>query len=253
MIGTSTLGRELPVLLSIVTVTFRNDDGLRRTLESLACLGDIAHQVIVMDGASRPTTRALVACLLPGATIVQEPDDGPYDAMNKGALLATGQWVWFLNAGDTVAPGVTQRQIKGLIGRKDVAVVVGRALRPSGTAWPSDFSATMTGYQPPCHQAVLTSRYLLARPAFDSRLKVAADYDAFLRSCLSSHVHFSPEAICTYEGGGMSSRRRLRLEAELFVIRRRLGLQSLRSIPRDLLRILWRPLRSLKASGRDAP
>jgi glycosyltransferase involved in cell wall biosynthesis len=240
------------VQLSIVTVTFRNDDGLRRTLESLVNLGHTTREVIVVDGASLPTTKSLVTSLVPDATVVQEPDDGPYDAMNKGALLAKGQWVWFLNAGDTVAPDVTPDMLQRLIAAAGSAVVVARALRPSGAPWPSDRSATMSGYQSPCHQAILTPRHLLHRPAFDRHLKLAADYDAFLRCARGSQVHFSDEAICTYEGGGMSSRRRLRLEVELFFLRIRYDLEGLRRIPGDLLRIPWRALRSWRAARRAA-
>ena len=236
------------VQLSIVTVTFRDDDGLRRTLESLAFLGDISREVIVVDGASEPATKALVESLAPDATIVQEPDDGPYDAMNKGALLAKGQWIWFLNSGDTVALGVTAELLQELFDSAGDAVIVAKALQPSGAQWPADSSVTMAGYLSPCHQAILTPRLLLPRPAFDCRLRLAADYDAFLRCARNSNVHFSDDAICTYEGGGMSSQRVLRLQTELFLIRLRHGLERPWRIPGDLLRIPWRGLRGWQAA-----
>lgn len=240
------------VLISVVTVTFKDDAGLRRTLESLSHLGDIQSEVIVVDGASLPSTKGLVRSIAPGATIVQEPDHGPYDAMNKGALLAKGHWIWFLNAGDTVAASATPEMIERLVSSAEDVVVVARALTPSGDLWPSDAKATLAGYLAPCHQAMLTPRSLLPRPVFDRRFQIAADYDTFLATSARSGVHFSDDAICTYEGGGISSRRRLRLESELLLIRLRHGLEPLRRLPGDLLRVPWRAFRSWQHYRRDA-
>lgn len=240
------------VLISIVTVTFNDDEGLSRTFESLVRLGGLPYEVIVVDGASLASTQRLVTSLVPAATLIQEPDHGPYDAMNKGALRARGKWLWFLNAGDSIAPHVTPEMIEGLVAAARNSLVVARSLNTSGAPWPSDGSASLAGYLSPCHQAMLTPRHLLSVPLFDSRLQIAADYDAFLTMSARGSVYFADAAICVYEGGGVSSRRRLRLEAELLWIRLRHGLQLSRRLPGDLLRIPWRALRGWHVSRREA-
>lgn len=238
-------------LLSVITVTFRNDEGLRRTLDSIALLKSIPTEVIVVDGASLATTRQLVHSIVPGARLIQEPDEGPYDAMNKAAMIATGYWVWFLNAGDTVANDVAQPAIERLMTETQGAVIVGKALRPEGGHWPSDPVAVRSGFQSPCHQAILTPRTLLRSPAFDCRLKIAADYDAFMAASRDADVLFTNESICMYEGGGISSKRRLRLEYELLAIRLRYGREEPLRLLTDLLRVPWRAMRgvALRSTG----
>ena len=90
--------------VSVVSVTFDNNSGLRATLSSLAALRHSPLEVIVVDGASSEATRDMLAEFsksLP-LIIISEPDDGIYHAMNKGRRIATGDFVHYLNAGDTV-------------------------------------------------------------------------------------------------------------------------------------------------------
>lgn len=90
--------------VSVVTVTFNNAGGLRETLNSLACLQSQPLEVAVIDGASIDDTAAVVREF--GASLslsfLSEPDQGIYDAMNKGHSLCRGDFIHYLNAGDTV-------------------------------------------------------------------------------------------------------------------------------------------------------
>ena len=97
--------------LSIVTINRNNASGLARTLESTlgAQPGFGDWEQIVVDGAS---TDGSMAALEPyrgdqhlGWT-VSEPDEGIFNAMNKGAAHARGDYLLFLNAGDALLPGV---------------------------------------------------------------------------------------------------------------------------------------------------
>lgn len=89
-------------LLSVITVTFDDHSGLRRTLESLAVISSQAGsdlEVLIVDGGSGAGMAALRRDF-PWADIRSEPDDGIYDAMNKGLQRSSGRSVWFLNGGD---------------------------------------------------------------------------------------------------------------------------------------------------------
>jgi len=95
--------------LSVITVTYNAAGGLRRTLESAAALPAEQRsrmEWILVDGAS--TDETILVAQESGSfdTIVSEPDAGIYDAMNRGAELARGQWLQFLNAGDTLSQPV---------------------------------------------------------------------------------------------------------------------------------------------------
>ena len=94
--------------VTVVTITWNNAFGLRRTLESLATqdFDDVQH--VVIDGGSTDGSVEWLADhrVFADTVVVSEPDRGIYDAMNKGAALAKGTLITFLNAGDAYArPG----------------------------------------------------------------------------------------------------------------------------------------------------
>jgi putative colanic acid biosynthesis glycosyltransferase len=93
------------MLLSVITVTYNDSIGLKRTYESLKSDLSSVEWVIVDGGSTDGTSGFLKEALDASAcnlTIVSESDRGIYDAMNKGIRLANGQFVLFLNAGDTL-------------------------------------------------------------------------------------------------------------------------------------------------------
>lgn len=97
--------------LSVVTVTYNAQDTILPTLQSV-CEQTYPHiEYIIMDGKSTDHTLDIID--QSGVNVhhlVSEPDKGLYDAMNKGAELATGTYLCFLNAGDTFAQKDTVMQ-----------------------------------------------------------------------------------------------------------------------------------------------
>ena len=88
--------------LSIVTVVFNDLNGLKETYTSLKSQTFTNFEWIVIDGGSTDGTKEFIKNknqLI--SNFISEPDNGIFDAMNKGIKLATGTWITFLNAGDT--------------------------------------------------------------------------------------------------------------------------------------------------------
>ena len=87
--------------VSIITVVRNDVAGLLRTLASVTAQSYINRQMIVIDGGS---TDGTLETLRQNASVidilVSEPDEGIYHAMNKGVVLADGEWLLFMNAGD---------------------------------------------------------------------------------------------------------------------------------------------------------
>lgn len=103
--------------VSIVTITFNAARTLQRTLDSVACqtYADIEH--LIIDGASKDDTLAIALQYQEQSrhevVIQSEPDRGLYDAMNKGLQKATGDYLVFLNAGDTLyAPDTIETVVR---------------------------------------------------------------------------------------------------------------------------------------------
>ncbi len=91
--------------ISVVTITFNAARSLPRTLDSVRQQTGVELEHLIIDGQSADDTLLLAeryreACPY-DVVILSEPDKGLYDAMNKGLRLATGNYLVFLNAGDT--------------------------------------------------------------------------------------------------------------------------------------------------------
>ena len=204
--------------ISIITVAYNSRATIADTLRSVAAQShpDIEH--IVVDGASTDDTLAVVRSHgAHVAQVVSEPDRGIYDAMNKGLALASGDFVGFLNADDMLASTDVVASIAAAA-VADTGAVCGdleyvRKDRPEQVVryWrcgPFAASRLRFGWMPP-HPTLYVRRSLLAvLGPFDTRLRIAADYDFMLR-CLSRpgmQVAYVPKVLVKMRTGGASNR-----------------------------------------------
>ncbi|UTW07495.1 glycosyltransferase family 2 protein [Pseudomonas benzenivorans] len=90
--------------ISIITVCYNSEATVRDTIESVLSQSYSNIEYVVVDGASKDGTMAIVNEYKDRiAQIVSEPDKGIYDAMNKGVGLASGDFVGILNSDDIFA------------------------------------------------------------------------------------------------------------------------------------------------------
>lgn len=134
--------------LSIITISYNNAEGLRKTLASVASQTYRNIEHIIVDGASTDGSVDVIreyeshnSSSLQPLTIIwsSEPDKGIYNAINKGILQATGDYIQILNSGDLLAaPDVTARMIEALEsanslnGKIRVPILYGNMLRDYG-------------------------------------------------------------------------------------------------------------------------
>ena len=85
-------------MISVITVTYNNYDGLQRTLHSLKNVDGI--ESVVVNGGDCNKTKKLLKNF--DGISISEPDNGISDAFNKGVTHATGENVMFLNSGDVL-------------------------------------------------------------------------------------------------------------------------------------------------------
>ncbi len=90
-------------LISIITITYNAEQTLERTIKSIINQDYQSIQYIIIDGASTDGTCQLIGQYRQYISFyISEPDGGLYHAMNKGLERATGDYVWFINAGDEI-------------------------------------------------------------------------------------------------------------------------------------------------------
>lgn len=198
--------------ISIVTVCYNCADQIARTVNSVAAQDYADIEYIVVDGGSTDGTLDFLQTVKDRISIlISEPDDGLYDAMNKAVSAGSGEYIYFLNAGDAfvdsmvvsdlhriIANSAAQPQL--LSGRIEFSLD-GRGLgmyRPEGTGW--------EGPGLP-HQATLVHRSLQQKYPFDSKLKYVGDYEFWRRvkEDAAFSIVFTERVIALFDLGGVST------------------------------------------------
>ncbi len=205
--------------ISIVTAVFNGERTIGSTLASIAEQDhpDIEH--IVVDGASRDATLAQIcAGDRRGARIVSEPDDGPYDAFNKGLRLATGEVIGFLNCGDTYLSPATVSRIAAAFPGPEVQAVFGDVLivdqhapaRVVRRYRSHRFTAGSLSYGlMPAHPTLFMRREVYrAVGEYDPSFRIAGDFELCVRAfaCRNTPYRYLPEPLVRMPTGGLSNR-----------------------------------------------
>lgn len=112
--------------ISVIIPTFNSAKTIKTTLESIINQNWFGLQIIIQDGGSTDDTKAVVEKYpIAMSGWKSEPDDGIYDAMNKGIRRATGEIIAILNSDDTWLPGTLERVASIFSRNPDVGIVSG--------------------------------------------------------------------------------------------------------------------------------
>lgn len=187
-------------LFSIITVTYNATSSLPPTLKSVKEQSCQLYEYIIIDGASVDDSVQLAENSgIQGIRIYSEPDNGLYDAMNKGLGVAQGDYVIFLNAGDAFHSSETLQQIADAIMDNDYPGIVygqtqivdhtrsrigDRHLIAPAVLTLDSFKDGMVV----CHQAFVVLRKLVDN--FDTRYKYSSDFEWCIRCLQRSHRNF---------------------------------------------------------------
>lgn len=224
------------MLISVITITYNAESTLGPTLRSVQAQAFADFEYLVIDGASTDATVEL-ARSCPVAQVFSEPDRGLYDAMNKGLRRAKGDYVLFLNAGDSFPAADTLRRYADAIasapcrpgmvyGQTAIVDSGGRHLgerhfRAPEKLGPRSFAEGMTV----CHQAMLVLRELA--PEYDLRYRFSADYDWACKILKRSplNVYIPEPYVANYLSEGITTaNRRASLRERFGIMRRHFGL-----------------------------
>lgn len=176
--------------LSIITVCYNAELTIERCIRSVISQGYNNIQYIVIDGASTDGTLSLISKYKTQIDIiVSEPDEGIYDAMNKGIAMAAGDVIGMLNADDVFANDDVLSDIAGAFASKEVDLLYGdlNYLKHNGNVFRKWVSGEYTpglfnrGWMPP-HPTFYCKRLLFAKFGnYNSEFGTAADYELMLR------------------------------------------------------------------------
>lgn len=201
---------------SIIVVCLNAGERLHDTVESILQQTYDDFEIIVKDGGSADgsTERLKTEFQDDRIHIYNKKDNGIYDAMNQAVELAKGEYLLFLNAGDSFYDQSVLDQIMAEIMRlkkenKKADVIYGnmyhKALDTMIYAAPeiNDFTCYRNV---PCHQTCFYHRSMFATRGYKPEYNVRADYEHFLWCYYEKKagIWYVPVMVASYEGGGYS-------------------------------------------------
>ena len=196
---------------SIITINFNNKDGLEKTIKSVLEQTFNDYQYIIIDGGSTDGSADVIKKYTNDIDYwISEPDNGIYDAMNKGIDNATGDYCIFMNSGDQFYNDNVLYYFKSINHHEDIIY---------GDVYNSETNKIM--FSPPHkeislyylysstipHQGAFIKTSLQKKHFYDDSLRIVADWKFFYESiiidnCSIIHVNspvckFCPDGIST--------------------------------------------------------
>jgi glycosyltransferase involved in cell wall biosynthesis len=220
---------QLAPKISVITITFNAEEMLKRTAETVLeqTYGNIEY--LIVDGGSDDQTLTIINNLEKDFSAkhipffwISEPDKGIYDAMNKGMKMASGDYFWFMNAGDIIASQDCLENIfknipeengvktilpdfiygETMIVRESGQIMGSRRLKaPDKLDWKSFRMGMLV-----CHQSMLVKREIASD--FNLTYKYSGDFDWSI-GCLrkADYIYNSRQIISHFLDGGVSKKK----------------------------------------------
>lgn len=212
--------------ITVITAVYNGSSNIRDCLNSVKSQS-VPVEHIIIDGASTDNTLEVVRAHNPSACIISEPDNGIYDAMNKGIRLASGEIVGILNADDFYASPYVLAKVAKVFEDPNIDACYGdllyvaeilsnlsiqqqsmsfRTIRywKSGPFNPDKF---YWGWMPPHPTFFVRRRVYDQYGLFNINIGTAADYEIMLRFLLKHKVAtvYIPEILVKMRIGGASN------------------------------------------------
>jgi glycosyltransferase involved in cell wall biosynthesis len=203
-------------LLSVIIPTYNSQHKISRCLQSLCQQTFKDFEICIIDGLSSDKTIDLIqefADSFPNIRIVREPDQGAYDAMNKGIELAEGNWLYFLGSDDELADqdvfaDVFQADFSryGMI-YGDVHVWGDTSWAESGRIYDGKFNLLKLFKRNICHQAIFYKKDLFLRYGkYKIHYHICADWEINLRFFPKTSSKYINRVISNFYSGGLSTK-----------------------------------------------
>lgn len=199
--------------ISVISVVLEDHQGLRSTLDSVLSQDYKDLEIIVIDGGSTSNEMKNIFKIYDDKIVlVSEKDNGIYDAMNKGLSHASGDWVIFLNAGDTFFDNETlslvDKHLQNLqctyFGRAEITDQTGHSwLYPSKEIHGVNLDKWIKKSLPN-HQAMFFPATFYTKNKFDLTFGISADSNYKIQA-LCGPSYFLDMPVCRFYLGGLSS------------------------------------------------
>lgn len=198
---------------SIIIVCLNAGERLSATVDSVLGQSYENYEIVLKDGGSTDGSVEKITETVHDErlNICQKKDRGIYDAMNQAIELACGDYLIFMNAGDSFYDKEVLDKIAHVILNKTdkPGIIYGNLYHKglSTVIYAPPAINDFTCYRNvPCHQTCFYSREMFAERAYNPAYNVRADYEHFLWCFYEkkADICYAPVTVAAYEGGGYS-------------------------------------------------
>jgi len=206
------MGQSSP-FISVITVVFNAAASLEKTIQSVIGQRQADFEYVIIDGGSTDGTLQVIRRFESSLALwLSEPDEGIYDAMNKGIRASRGGWLIFLNAGDTFIDNQSLQRLTHIAQNGEFDLIYGDAMMVhiDGTEARMDMQDTLPFLlrNMICHQSILYRRECFEQKGyFDTSYRIAADFEHLLRLKWSGAKITKLDAVISrYQLDGLSAK-----------------------------------------------
>lgn len=236
------------ISISIITATYNAEICLENLIKSIIIQKTNEIEFIIIDGGSKDNTLNIIKKYENTIdTWISEPDNGIYDAWNKGLKVAKGDWIMFLGADDILLPDAIETYITDIrnIQRDELIIsskvrmvsLTEQEIRIVGEKW--NWYKHQKGKYSLAHPGMLHKKALFSQFGFyDTNFKICADSEFLLRVDKNIKGRFVDFITVNMQVGGMSDSYKALYES--FLIRKKN-----KSLPYyiNLIRLYYRCIR----------
>jgi len=205
--------------VTVITVLRNGKNTIENTILSVINQTYSNIEYIIIDGASTDGTLDIIKKYEEKFDYwISEPDKGIYYAMNKGVDLATGEWVIFINSGDSFYSRFVLDEFIKHCSTVNAPVFYGDAnfILKNKQKIIKPGLLSKKNHMTFCHQASFVKTNLLKELHFDTTYEICADRDFFWRALIRGYsFQYIPVVVCNYEGeNGISAMNRAKTRKE---------------------------------------
>jgi len=204
--------------VTIVSVTFNAQNLIEDTILSVINQDYSNLEYIIIDGASKDNTTQIIEKYKSQIDyFISEKDNGIYDAMNKGIEKASGDWINFMNAGDSfVDNNIISRVMEEKIQDYDLIYGATYEVHPkSKNLIPAPIKEDMLSYPAMCHQSLFVRTEVQKKYPYDTTYKICADYEFEIKcEVLGYRIKRVEYPISNFLTGGLNSKELYRTRIE---------------------------------------
>lgn len=168
-------------LISIITVCYNSISSIEKTILSVIKQNYNNIEYVVVDGGSSDGTLDIIQKYKDNITyFISEPDNGIYDAMNKGIKVSSGDYVIFMNSGDQFNNSNVLSSVSGILNCLTYDIVYGDVVYHytfGERVVPAKAVSYIKRGMPCSHQSVFVKSSIYKKRSFNLVYKLAADYE----------------------------------------------------------------------------